>query len=111
MPRRNDGYRNSFSGSFGVSFSRSSTIDERTWATLRCGISTLLTMSDRLFRSRSTDLQQIVGIAGQRIGFLHRVDALHQVRKCLALSGEWVASVMWMKAIRVKPSASLERSA
>src|SRR3978361_575401 len=47
-------YRNSFNGSFEVSFSRSSTIDERTWATLRCGISTLLTMSDRLFRSRNT---------------------------------------------------------
>jgi hypothetical protein len=47
-------YRIAFSGSFCVCFSRSSTIDERTWATLWCGISTLLTMSDRLLRSRST---------------------------------------------------------
>ena len=46
--------RTRFSGSFALSFSRSSTIDERTWATLWCGISTLLTMSDRLLRSRST---------------------------------------------------------
>ena len=45
---------NSFSGSFELSFSRSSTIDERTCATLWCGISTLLTISDRLLRSRST---------------------------------------------------------
>ena len=45
---------NSFSGSLALSFSRSSTIDERTCATLWCGISTLLTMSDRLLRSRST---------------------------------------------------------
>ena len=43
-----------FSGSLALSFSRSSTIEERTCATLWCGISTLLTMSDRLFRSRST---------------------------------------------------------
>ena len=57
MRSRNDegAYRaNSFSGSFALSFSRSSTIDERTCATLWCGISTLLTMSDRLLRSRST---------------------------------------------------------
>jgi hypothetical protein len=45
---------NSFSGNFALSFSRSSTIDERTCATLWCGISTLLTISDRLLRSRST---------------------------------------------------------
>src|SRR5882757_702522 len=46
--------RNSLSGSFKLSFNRSSTIDERTCATLWCGISTLLTISERLFRSRST---------------------------------------------------------
>src|SRR4051812_38852251 len=50
--------RTSFSGSFELSFSRSSTIDERTCATLWCGISTLLTMSDRLLRSRSISLSR-----------------------------------------------------
>src|SRR6266849_6150770 len=45
---------NSLSGSLELSFNRSSTIDERTCATLWCGISTLLTISDRLFRSRNT---------------------------------------------------------
>ncbi len=54
-PRNDTLYRaNSFSGSRELSFNRSSTIDERTCATLWCGISTLLTMSDRLFRSRNT---------------------------------------------------------
>src|SRR4051794_27528291 len=46
------------SGSLALSLSRSSTIEERTWATLWCGISTLLTMSDRLLRSRSTTLSR-----------------------------------------------------
>jgi hypothetical protein len=45
---------NSFNGSLELSFNRSSAIDERTCATLWCGISTLLTISDRLFKSRST---------------------------------------------------------
>src|SRR5258708_24712366 len=45
---------NSLSGSLELSFNRSSTIDERTCATLWCGISTLLTISDRLLRSRNT---------------------------------------------------------
>jgi len=45
---------NSLSGSLELCFNRSSTIDERTCATLWCGISTSLTISDRLFRSRST---------------------------------------------------------
>src|SRR5260370_35433430 len=47
-------YRVPFSGNFELSFSRSSTIEERTCATLWCGIRTLLTISDRLFKSRST---------------------------------------------------------
>ena len=42
------------SGNLALSFSRSSTIDERTCATLWCGISTLLTRSERSLRSRST---------------------------------------------------------
>ena len=46
----------SFSGNLALSFKRSSTIEERTCATLGCGISTLLTMSDRLLRSRNTAL-------------------------------------------------------
>src|SRR5258708_7590353 len=45
-----------FSGSFALSFSLSSTIDERTCATLWCGISTLLTMSDMLSSYRSITL-------------------------------------------------------
>src|SRR5688500_543088 len=49
---------NSLSGSLELSFNRSSTLDDRTWATLWCGISTLLTMSDRLLRSRSTALSR-----------------------------------------------------
>jgi hypothetical protein len=54
-PSRHQNYRrNSLSGSLELSFNRSSTIDERTCATLWCGISTLLTISERLFRSRST---------------------------------------------------------
>jgi hypothetical protein len=54
-PSRQQNYRrNSLSGSLELSFNRSSTIDERTCATLWCGISTLLTISERLFRSRST---------------------------------------------------------
>ena len=51
------------------------------------------------------DLQQIIGVAGERIGLLDIVDRLTRSRKCLALSGEWVASVMCMKAITLKPSA------
>ena len=43
-----------FSGNLALSFSRSSTIEERTCATLWCGISTLLTRSERSLRSRST---------------------------------------------------------
>jgi hypothetical protein len=54
FPSIRDIYPSAFSGSFMLSFRRSSTIDERTWATLWCGISTLLTMSERLLRSRST---------------------------------------------------------
>ena len=42
------------SGNLALSFSRSSTIDERTWATLWCGISTSLTRPERSLRSRST---------------------------------------------------------
>ena len=54
-PSRQQNYRrNSLSGSLELSFNRSSTMDERTCATLWCGISTLLTISERLFRSRST---------------------------------------------------------
>ena len=49
---------NTFSGNRALSFNRSSTIEERTCATLWCGISTLLTISDRLFRSRSTALSR-----------------------------------------------------
>ena len=47
-------YLAAFNGNLALSFSRSSTIDERTCATLWCGISTLLTRSERSFRSRST---------------------------------------------------------
>ena len=49
---------NLFSGNFDLSFSRSSTIDERTCATLWCGISTSLTIADRLLRSRSITLSR-----------------------------------------------------
>ena len=76
-----------FSGSFALSFSRSSTIDERTCATLWCGISTLLTRSERSLRSRSTTFSTIIGVAGQRIGLLDIVDAVDQRAELLGVVG------------------------
>ena len=73
-------------GSLALSFRRSSTIERRTSATLWCGISTSLTISEQALEIAQHRLQQIIGVAGQRIGLLDIVNAVDQRADRLALS-------------------------